>query len=424
MNYMPKMNRRTFVASAAAAGGGLALGLDIPAAARRSSAPPTARPKSTPGWWSSPDDTVVIRIARSEMGQGTLTGLAQLVAEELECDWSKVTTEYPDARPEPRAQARLGRHARPAAAAASATSHQYVREGGAAAREMLKQAAANEWKVPVAEVHRRQERHHPQGVEPHHDLRQGRGSRRQARAAEGRQAQGPEGLDDRRQAAQAARHPATRSPASMTYGSDLKMPGHAERRHQGLPGVRRQAQELRRRQGPGMPGVKKVVQVGEAGVAVIADTFWQRQDRDRRAADRLGRRPERQGVERHDRRVAQGRARRPDLRRQQERRRQGRDRRGGEEGRGGLQLSVPEPRHHGADERHRALYARQVRGVGPTRRTAKRRSAPPWKHRACRPPSATSTSCIWAAASAGAARQNTSRRWCRSPSRCRARRSS
>ncbi|GAB3389766.1 molybdopterin cofactor-binding domain-containing protein [Azotobacter armeniacus] len=42
-----------------------------------------------------PDETVVIRIARSEMGQGTLTGLAQLVAEELECDWSKVTIEYP-----------------------------------------------------------------------------------------------------------------------------------------------------------------------------------------------------------------------------------------------------------------------------------------------------------------------------------------
>ena len=50
----------------------------------------------------------MIRIARSEMGQGTLTGLAQLVAEELECDWSKVTTEYPDARRKCRAQARLG----------------------------------------------------------------------------------------------------------------------------------------------------------------------------------------------------------------------------------------------------------------------------------------------------------------------------
>ena len=42
-----------------------------------------------------PDETVVVRIARSEMGQGTLTGLSQLVAEELECDWAKVTTEYP-----------------------------------------------------------------------------------------------------------------------------------------------------------------------------------------------------------------------------------------------------------------------------------------------------------------------------------------
>ena len=56
-----------------------------------------------------PDDTVVIRIARSEMGQGTLTGLAQLVAEELECDWSKVTYRVSDARRERRAQARLGR---------------------------------------------------------------------------------------------------------------------------------------------------------------------------------------------------------------------------------------------------------------------------------------------------------------------------
>ena len=57
-----------------------------------------------------PDDTVVIRIARSEMGQGSLTGLAQLVAEELECDWSKVTTEFPTPGAEPRPQARLGRH--------------------------------------------------------------------------------------------------------------------------------------------------------------------------------------------------------------------------------------------------------------------------------------------------------------------------
>ena len=67
-----------------------------------------------------PDDTVVIRMARSEMGQGTITGLAQLVAEELECDWSKVTYEYPDARRERRSASASGATSRPAAAAASA----------------------------------------------------------------------------------------------------------------------------------------------------------------------------------------------------------------------------------------------------------------------------------------------------------------
>ena len=68
-----------------------------------------------------PDDTVVIRIARSEMGQGTLTGLAQLVAEELECDWAKVTTEYPTPGRTWRGPG-LGQLLAPAAAAASAAA--------------------------------------------------------------------------------------------------------------------------------------------------------------------------------------------------------------------------------------------------------------------------------------------------------------
>jgi isoquinoline 1-oxidoreductase beta subunit len=77
-----------------------------------------------------PDDTVVIRIARSEMGQGTLTGLAQLVAEELDADWSKVDHRIPDAGPEPGAQARLGQllHRRQPGIR---QSHDYVRKGGA-----------------------------------------------------------------------------------------------------------------------------------------------------------------------------------------------------------------------------------------------------------------------------------------------------
>ena len=91
MNHMPRLNRRAFVIGSAALGSGLALGLDIPfgpTVVRAADGSPEIN-----AWVViQPDDTVVIRIARSEMGQGTLTGLAQLVAEELECDWSKVTT--------------------------------------------------------------------------------------------------------------------------------------------------------------------------------------------------------------------------------------------------------------------------------------------------------------------------------------------
>ena len=97
-----------------------------------------------------PDDTVVIRVARSEMGQGTITGLAQLVAEELECDWSKVTTEYPTPG-QSVARKRVWGDFSTGGSRGIRMSHEYVRKGGATARVMLIQAAANEWKVPAAE---------------------------------------------------------------------------------------------------------------------------------------------------------------------------------------------------------------------------------------------------------------------------------
>src|SRR6266404_5415234 len=97
-----------------------------------------------------PDDTVVIRIARSEMGQGTLTGLAQLVAEELECDWSKVTTEFPTPS-QSVARKRAWGDFSTGGSRGIRTSQEYVRKSGATARVMLIQAAANEWKVPASE---------------------------------------------------------------------------------------------------------------------------------------------------------------------------------------------------------------------------------------------------------------------------------
>src|SRR5258708_34915165 len=92
MHDLPQMNRRSFVIGTAAVGGGLALGLELPFGQARAA---TGRPEVNAWVVVRPDETVVIRVARSEMGQGTITGLAQLVAEELECGWSKVTVEYP-----------------------------------------------------------------------------------------------------------------------------------------------------------------------------------------------------------------------------------------------------------------------------------------------------------------------------------------
>src|SRR5215467_7653882 len=147
MTASPQLNRRSLLVSAAAIGGGLSLGLRIPFGLAGAQAAETV-PEVNAWVVIRPDDTVVIRIARSEMGQGSLTGLAQLVAEELECDWSKVTTEYPTPGQNV-ARKRIWGDYSSTGSRSIRESQDYVRKGGAAAREMLIQAAANEWKVPV-----------------------------------------------------------------------------------------------------------------------------------------------------------------------------------------------------------------------------------------------------------------------------------
>ena len=150
MNYVPKIDRRSFVVSAAAVGGGLALGLDLPFGGPQVIRAQDGSPEVNAWVVIRPDDTVVIRIARSEMGQGTLTGLAQLVAEELECDWSKVAYEFPTPGQNV-ARKRVWGDYTSTGSRSIRESQEYLRQGGAAARQMLIEAAANEWKVPAAE---------------------------------------------------------------------------------------------------------------------------------------------------------------------------------------------------------------------------------------------------------------------------------
>src|SRR5438876_7323124 len=149
MIYVPHINRRSFVVGATAVGGGLALGLDIPFGGPQVIRAADGSPEVNAWVVIRPDDTVVVRVARSEMGQGTMTGLAQLVAEELDCDWSKVTTEFPTPS-QNLARNRVWGNFSTAGSRGIRESNEYVRRGGAIARLMLIQAAANEWKVAAS----------------------------------------------------------------------------------------------------------------------------------------------------------------------------------------------------------------------------------------------------------------------------------
>ena len=106
------LNRRSFLIAASATGGGLALGFAVPLGPQHAagSAQAAEAPEITCWLTIARDDTVTIRVAHSEMGQGALTGLAMLVAEELECDWAKVRTQFVSPTENERRQNALGRY--------------------------------------------------------------------------------------------------------------------------------------------------------------------------------------------------------------------------------------------------------------------------------------------------------------------------
>lgn len=141
------LSRRSFLAGVSAVGGGLALALAIPFEPARAAA---AGPEVTAWLLIGPDNSVVIRVARAEMGQGVTTGLALLIAEELECDWSKVSTEFISASENIR-RGRVWGDTTTGASRSIAASQLYLRQAGAIARELLIAAAAARWNVPAAE---------------------------------------------------------------------------------------------------------------------------------------------------------------------------------------------------------------------------------------------------------------------------------
>jgi len=152
------VNRRDFILTAVSVAGGLMIG--IGAAPRSADAAAIATqpwndndyaPHEIDAWIAiDPDDSVLIRYQRSEMGQGSMTALPMLITEELQCDWSKVRIEYASATRsvrEHRVYGNMYSHG----SMSVRESQKKVQQVGASARERLITAAAARWKVRASD---------------------------------------------------------------------------------------------------------------------------------------------------------------------------------------------------------------------------------------------------------------------------------
>lgn len=268
----PKMNRRAFVIGTAAVGAGLAIGLDIPFGGPAVVRAADGTPEVNAWVVVRPDDTVVIRIARSEMGQGSLTGLAQLVAEELACDWSKVTTEYPTPG-QSVARKRVWGDFSTGGSRGIRSSQDYVRKGGATARVMLIQAAADEWKVPASECTAASSviTHTPSG----RTTTYGKVAEAAAKLTPPADVKLKDPKDWRLIGKGLLRlDTADKTTGTMVYGIDVKLPGMLNAAIKDCPVFGGKVKSFDEAKIAGMKGVKKVVKVGDSAIAVVADSWW------------------------------------------------------------------------------------------------------------------------------------------------------
>ena len=143
----PQLSRRTFLATSAAATGGLMLALhfDLPASAQR---PPAKKYPPDAFVHIRPDGTIVIQVNRLEFGQGVNTALPLVLAEELDADWSQVVTELAPAGDVYRDP--LFGMQMVGGSGSIAHSFQQYRELGARARAMLVAVAAKQWRTTPA----------------------------------------------------------------------------------------------------------------------------------------------------------------------------------------------------------------------------------------------------------------------------------
>lgn len=275
-NKTMNLSRRKFIVGSAAAGGGLALGFQFPFGIGTAAAQAgrDAAPEVNAWVVVKPDDACVIRIARAEMGQGTHTGLAQLIAEELECDWKKVSIE-PINPGQNLARKRVWRDMATGGSRGIRGSQDYVRRGGAAARMMLLQAAADQWSVPVGELTV------ANGIITHTGSGRTTSYGKVAAAAAKLPAPDPKSikLKDPKNWKVAGKpmkrlDTVEKLNGSKVFSIDVKLPGMLHAAVKACPVFGGKLVSFDEAKISGKRGVRGAVKVNDATVAVVADTWW------------------------------------------------------------------------------------------------------------------------------------------------------
>lgn len=265
-----QLSRRGFLASATATLGTLTLGFHIPKAEAQSAAPIA----EVNAWVIvQPDEKVILRVARAEMGQGNLTGLAQLLVEELECDWDRTTIEF--ALPgDSEARGGVFGDFQTGGSGSIRELHETMRQAGATARQMLVAAAAGRWGVPAAECTV------TKGVVTH--AGSGHSASYGALVADAVHVP-PSGnvvLKDPRNWTVAGKpmrrlDQATKVKGEATFGIDVRLPGMLNAALRICPIWGGKLKSFDAKAVASMPGVRHVLQIDETTVAIVADRWWQ-----------------------------------------------------------------------------------------------------------------------------------------------------
>lgn len=278
------ITRRRFLVTTAA--GGLALGFHIP--------PAKAAAALMEPWASAPeeaaeinawlvigaDDSVTIRVAQAEMGQGVFTALPMIVAEELECDWTKVRAEYASANRSLR-ENQLYRRMQTGGSQAVRGSRPYLQQAGAEARARLIAAAAARWQVPAAQCVAREGRvhHEPSG----RSLNYGALAAEAAAVSLNAEPQIKAPTEYRLLGTPTRRlDTPPKVDGSAVFGIDVRLPEMLHATVKLCPAFGGKLRSHDFAAIKGMAGVKAAVPV-PGGIGVVADSFW----RARQAAEAL-----------------------------------------------------------------------------------------------------------------------------------------